>query len=321
MLAAGWAEGSGVSLACATVDHGLRPEAAAEAQAVAGLCRSLSIPHTTLRWTPDGGPVSQASARSARHRLLADWATEQRLPAIAMGHTADDRIETFLIRARAGSGWYGLAGPMPSAPSPVAGVRLLRPLLGARRADLRTWLLQRATGWSEDPTNLNPRYERVRMRFLAAALPETARQSILASMNRLAALRASVMAQAAAILPFAQLQDGRARLAAEPYRALGVEARMRLLDSLVSASAPGHAPPARPSLERIDAGLIGGAAKGATLAGLMIRLSNGAVEITVAPARRGKPDRRPHGLEATLARAAQTLADPLIETLRTAQLP
>src|SRR3954463_13051089 len=58
----------------ATVDHGLRPESAAEAAMVASLCAALGVRHETLRVavTPDGEGL-QAAARKARYAALAEW--------------------------------------------------------------------------------------------------------------------------------------------------------------------------------------------------------------------------------------------------------
>ncbi|MEL6751594.1 MAG: ATP-binding protein, partial [Pseudomonadota bacterium] len=73
-------------LTAATVDHGLRPEAAKEAETVGAICAGLDLPHTILR---DGESTikSAADARNMRLRLLHDHANEVGAPCIALGHT------------------------------------------------------------------------------------------------------------------------------------------------------------------------------------------------------------------------------------------
>jgi tRNA(Ile)-lysidine synthase len=115
VLAVEWARDRGRGVVAATVDHGLRPEALAEAEGVAAICAQLGVPHDILTWSHfgrSGGAPGQAEARRARHALLAGWALARDVGIIALGHTRDDRIETFLMRARQGSGWHGLAGPL-----------------------------------------------------------------------------------------------------------------------------------------------------------------------------------------------------------------
>ena len=64
-----------VPLTAATVDHGLRVEAAEEAEKVAKICETLGIPHQVLKWQGwDGKGNLQAQARQNRFSLLADWA-------------------------------------------------------------------------------------------------------------------------------------------------------------------------------------------------------------------------------------------------------
>jgi tRNA(Ile)-lysidine synthase len=172
------------------VDHGLRPEAANEVRFVADAAARLGVAHRTLRWqTPRAG---QAKARMARHDLLAAAAREAGSVVILTAHTEDDQAETFLIRARAGSGWYGLAGIQPLSLSPAethgVPVFLARPLLGTSRAELRELLRANGQDWVEDPSNDNPAYERVRMRRVLAADPAL-RARVLAIQGRLQQLR------------------------------------------------------------------------------------------------------------------------------------
>lgn len=155
--------GDRVQLFVATVDHGLRPEAAAEAEAVAATAVTLSLTHDTLKWTGwDGAGNLQDQARRARYGLLAQWAGARGLDAVALGHTADDQAETLLMRLGRSSGIDGLSGMAPVRE--VDGVRFLRPLLGVTRAELRAYLTGRGIGWIDDPSNENENFTRIRAR-------------------------------------------------------------------------------------------------------------------------------------------------------------
>lgn len=153
----------GPPLAAVTVDHGLRPEAAAEAAMVAQLCARLGLPHDTLRWTegPGGGNLMD-QARRARRRLIAAWAQDRGITRVALAHTADDQAETVLMRLARGSGVDGLAG-MARA-TQAEGILWLRPLLDIRRSALRDLLTARGQGWAEDPTNDDPAFDRTMAR-------------------------------------------------------------------------------------------------------------------------------------------------------------
>lgn len=163
------ADHGGLDLAAATVDHGLRPEAAAEADEVARQCAALGIPHQTLRWEGwDGSGNLQDRAREARFRLLADWAQAEGLDAVALGHTLDDQAETVLMRLARGSGVDGLSAMADRVTR--HGVPFLRPLLKSHRTDLREVLTERGVSWTEDPLNADPRFDRVRARQALEAL-------------------------------------------------------------------------------------------------------------------------------------------------------
>lgn len=150
----------------ATVDHGLRAEAAAEAALVASACARLDVPHATLAVTVDPGASVQAAAREARYAALAKWASDRRLVAIATAHHADDQAETLLMRLDRGAGLSGLAAIR--ACRPLGGVRLVRPLLGWRRAELKA--IAAAVATVDDPSNHDPRHDRSRFRALLAGI-------------------------------------------------------------------------------------------------------------------------------------------------------
>ena len=157
----------GGTLRVATVDHGLRASAAAEAETVARAADALGLPHHTIRWHWDGAGNLQAAARDARRTLLQAWAARHRLGGIILGHTLDDQAETLLLNLARGSGVEGLSGMTEGR---VGQTAFLRPLLGHRRADLRDWLRAEGIGWTDDPTNEDERFDRVRARRAIAAL-------------------------------------------------------------------------------------------------------------------------------------------------------
>lgn len=154
---------AGLKPAVVTVDHGLRQGAAEEAAMVARVAQSLGLTHQTLLWQDwDRSGNLQDQARKARRRLIADWAREAGIGAVALAHTQDDVAETFLMRLARGAGVDGLAAM--SALWAEGGVTWARPMLDMSRAELRAWLVGRGLSWAEDPSNQNLRFERVKAR-------------------------------------------------------------------------------------------------------------------------------------------------------------
>jgi tRNA(Ile)-lysidine synthase len=157
------------SLFVATVDHGLRPESASEAQRVADLCDRLGVQHETIRITvPATRGGIQAAAREARYAALADWCPGRWL---LTAHHRDDVAETLLMRLRRGSGVRGLARMAESAPLREGGPILLRPLLEWSKADLLGICARVGIETVADPSNGDPRYDRTAARTALARLP------------------------------------------------------------------------------------------------------------------------------------------------------
>lgn len=164
-LAADWARTQGRPLLALTVDHGLNPDSAAWTRRAEQAARAVGADWRGLLWTGDKPPTGlPAAARIARHRLIADAAREVGAGVILFAHTADDVAEGEVMRAEGST----LGRLRDWSPSPVwpegRGLMLFRPLLDARRDNLRDWLRDRGADWIEDPANADRRFARPRAR-------------------------------------------------------------------------------------------------------------------------------------------------------------
>ena len=152
-----------IELHVITVDHGLRAETKHEIALVTDLCARWELPHHVEFWTGWTGDGNlQAAARDARYTLIADWAYGNQISHVALGHTADDQAETFLMRLARGSGVDGLSAMSPRRLQ--YGITWVRPFLRVERSALRTYLRAAQINWREDPSNENRDFERIRVR-------------------------------------------------------------------------------------------------------------------------------------------------------------
>ncbi|MEM7703143.1 MAG: tRNA lysidine(34) synthetase TilS [Pseudomonadota bacterium] len=154
-------------IAVASVDHGLRAEAADEVALVGRVCAAMGIPFTPITVKVSGGNL-QAKAREARYAAFSTWVREEGLGALATAHHADDQAETLLMRLARGSGLSGLAGVRAAGPfDPGDGGEtfpLLRPLLDWRKAELEQVVAASGVAPARDPSNEQTRFDRVRVR-------------------------------------------------------------------------------------------------------------------------------------------------------------
>ncbi|KRA62609.1 tRNA(Ile)-lysidine synthetase [Caulobacter sp. Root656] len=165
ILTLDWARAHGRPVLSLTVDHQLNPASAdwtAEALAKAG---ALGVEARALVWTgPKPATGLSATARAARHALLAAAAREAGARVLLLGHTADDLAEAALMRAEGST----VPDPREWSPSPAwpegRGVFVLRPLLSVGRGEIRDGLRARGETWLDDPANVDPRSARARAR-------------------------------------------------------------------------------------------------------------------------------------------------------------
>lgn len=169
LLARWCTSGSRPPVLVATIDHGLRPEAAEEAAFVAREAAVLGLPHRLLAWTGEKPTTGiQEAAREARYGLLVRLAQEAGASHLVTAHTQDDQAETVMMRLARGSGLAGLAGMRRETDR--QGIRHVRPLIDWPKSTLLD--LCREQGWLfvSDPSNEDERYARVRWRKLMPLL-------------------------------------------------------------------------------------------------------------------------------------------------------
>ncbi len=149
------------------IDHGLRDDAPGEIALARQLAEDLEVPFGTTRLCVEAGGNLQARARRARLKALRTEAARIGAVGIALGHHADDRAETVIMRLLRGSGPAGLAVMPPHSGD------LIRPLISARRADVIRHLRHHGVSFAEDPSNRDRRFLRVRVRYEVLPLLET----------------------------------------------------------------------------------------------------------------------------------------------------
>jgi len=166
----------------ATVDHGLRPESANEAQLVARACDRIGVAHTALKIEVPPGASGNLHgwARQERYLLLKRWAVDAGAPTLCTAHHAEDQAETFLMRAARATGLSGLAAVRARSEAEHSPIVLMRPLLRWRRRELRAVAEQLNLPFVDDPSNRDPRFDRTRFRaWLAEAeRPRISRRSM-----------------------------------------------------------------------------------------------------------------------------------------------
>lgn len=165
-LAHSYVKNKSVKLTVLTVDHRLRPEAAAEAQFVKDNCTRLKINHHTLTLDifDNHPPVKaiQEKARDARYEALEKECTKINASLLLLGQHFDDQLETFIMREKRGSDQYGLAA-MPFLRA-TQNLLIARPLIDVSKNQILDYCKSANISYISDPSNENLSFERIRIR-------------------------------------------------------------------------------------------------------------------------------------------------------------
>jgi tRNA(Ile)-lysidine synthase len=160
------------------INHGLQAAALQFQQHCQSLCASLGVPLRVkdVMARHASGQSPEDAARIARYQGLLELAQADAerpaLAAIALAQHADDQVETLLLALSRGAGLAGLSA-MP-AQWLRGGTQFYRPLLEVTGADIREWLACEHIAYVIDPTNVDERYTRNRIRAqLMPVLQET----------------------------------------------------------------------------------------------------------------------------------------------------
>lgn len=258
-------------LTVAHLNHQLRGERSfADATFVRELCANLNVPchvhclDIAALVHASGGNL-EAVARQQRYLWFGELALELGADTVVTGHTADDQAETVLLRLLRGTGLRGLRGIAVQRPL-RAGVRLLRPLLGVTRADIRSFLQELGQPFQEDESNLDTHFARNRVRHQLLPILQEESPAIARHLSQVAEQATCAFAvieqQAGVVLTAAELPragtvcifrcetlaTSTAYLTCEALRLLWQRERwpmdaMRQLDwERAAAAASGHAP-------------------------------------------------------------------------------
>ena len=300
LLAGRWAAQRGGQVSALSVDHGLRPESKAEVAQVGKWLRPKGIDHHVLNWR-GAKPATgvQAAARDARYRLMGDWCRKAGVLHLLVAHTEDDQAETFLLRLGRGSGWEGLAAMAAVRETPD--VRILRPLLGVAKTDLQAALGACGQDWTEDPSNRDQTFARVRVRqamrdggLEAAVLARSARRFGRAR-QALETSVAQVLARSTRLHP-----AGFAVLRPREIFSASDEVGLSALGRVVAAVGGNSFPPRLENLERLHKELVCAAAgdhgfPGRTLGGCRVVTGTGRHrgELLICREARGLPEPMP----------------------------
>lgn len=174
----------------AHLDHGIRPESAADAAFVKKRCKDYGV-RCIISAAKLGSGISEEIARMARQiffdSVVVDWdlkCTKQSLRRLrwtgqteqyeirrVTAHHQDDLLETAIMFMLRGTGWRGLAS--------MTDDEIIRPLLDWTKVEITKYMLEHDLPWVQDQTNFSPQYFRNRIRMMLESWPDSDKARLL----------------------------------------------------------------------------------------------------------------------------------------------
>lgn len=154
---------SSLSIHAVTIDHRYRAGSGTEAVKVGSIVEKWGVEHhiSRLSYEQNVGDISnfEEVARDMRYKVFQHECERLQINSLLVGHTLDDKLETYLQRLEKNSTIFGLDGlrpkssfPLPPT-SPYNLIRLYRPLLSFEKLDLQSTCNHANIKWFEDYTN------------------------------------------------------------------------------------------------------------------------------------------------------------------------
>jgi len=177
-----------LTLIAAHLDHEWRTDSHKDVLFCKELCASLNIPFVSKKISELNVTIKKTGsqedvARQCRRHFLKAIATEHKATFIALGHHADDQVETFFIRLIRGTTSTGL-----QCMQKQDGI-IIRPLLGTKKTDILAYLEKHKVNYLTDPTNTSEKHLRNRVRNTLVpalqAVDERSTANVLRAINAL----------------------------------------------------------------------------------------------------------------------------------------
>lgn len=272
-----------------SLDHRLRPEAAAEVEMVLREATHIGLEARGLVWSadkPETG-ISEAS-RAARYTLIGQAMAQDGASVLLTAHHRSDQAETVLMRMAHGSGIEGLKGM--AALSQVEGVFVFRPLLDIDQKHLIALVAQEGMSAAQDPSNDDPSYERVRWRKLLPALAAEGLDGLALSRFAQRMAEADLAIGQMANAAFDELVDldgfGAATISRDAFAALSPAIGRRLLARVLSVVGGRQKPRALGQVDRLyDSIIDNNLNRAATTLGTVTRVREKTLIISREPGR------------------------------------
>lgn len=167
---------AGEGFAVAHCNFGLRgKESDADEEFVRAQCSAREVElickhFNTAEEAASKGISIEMAARDLRYAWFAELCSERGCRAVVVAHNANDNAETLFLNLLRGTGSRGMRGMAADSTLNYPAIRILRPMLGISREEIREWMTERSLTWREDSTNAGSDVKRNKLRNLVFPL-------------------------------------------------------------------------------------------------------------------------------------------------------